>query len=90
MIGIVVLLLLGLIGSVIPVLLGPPLSYLGLLFSPFGILLGAFVGAYIGAKIELNQNEVKIAFGTLFGFIAGTILKLGTSLYISYISLFLC
>jgi len=37
MIGIVILLLLGLIGSVIPALPGPPLSYLGLLLSHFFI-----------------------------------------------------
>ena len=147
MIGIVILLLLGLIGSVIPSLPGPPLSYLGLLFfhffigkmkvdfifwlgflvifvtvldyylqiygvkkagggkfairgsvvgmlfgiflfPPFGILVGAFIGAYIGAKIEMSQNKVKIAFGALWGFIAGTILKLCTSLYIIYILIF--
>ena len=147
MIGIGILLLLGLIGSVIPALPGPPLSYLGLLlshffiskievdfifwlavlvvfvsvldyylqiygvkkagggkyairgslvgmlsgiflFPPFGILVGAFVGAYIGAKIEASSNEVKIAFGALWGFIAGTILKLCTSCYIIYILLF--
>ena len=147
MVGIGILLILGLVGSVIPVLPGPPLSYLGLLlshfliskmevdfvfwlgvlvvfitvldyylqiygvqkagggkyairgsvvgmllgiflFPPFGILAGAFVGAYIGAKIEMKQNEVKIAFGALWGFISGTILKLGTSLYIIYFLLF--
>jgi uncharacterized protein YqgC (DUF456 family) len=58
------------------------------LFPPFGILVGAFLGAYIGAKIEANSNEVKIAFGALWGFIAGTILKLSTSFYIIYILLF--
>ena len=57
-------------------------------FPPFGILVGAFVGAYIGAKIEANSNEVKIAFGALWGFIAGTIVKLCTSCYIIYILLF--
>ena len=147
MIGIVVLLLLGLIGSVIPALPGPSLSYLGLLlshffiskmevnfilwiavlvvfitvldyylqiygvkksggskyairgsllgmlfgiflFPPFGILIGAFVGAYIGAKIEMNQNEVKTAFGALWGFVAGSILKLGNSVYIIFVLLF--
>ena len=147
MIVIGILLLLGLIGSIIPALPGPPLSYLGLLlshffiskmdvnfifwlavlvvfvtvldyflqiygvkkagggkyairgsvvgmlsgiflFPPFGILVGAFVGAYIGAKIEANSNEVKIAFGALWGFIAGTILKLFTSCYIIYSLLF--
>ena len=147
LIGIGFLLLLGLIGSIIPTLPGPPISYVGLLlshffiskidvdfifclavivffvtvldyylqiyavkkasggkyairgsvvgmllgiflFSPFGILVGAFIGAYIGAKIEMSQNKVKIAFGALLGFIAGTILKLCTSLYIIYILLF--
>ena len=147
MIGIGVLLLLGLIGSIIPALPGPPLSYLGLLlshffiskmdvdfifwlavlvvfitvldyylqiygvkkagggkyairgslvgmlsgiflFPPFGILIGSFVGAYIGAKTEANSSEVKIAFGALWGFISGAILKLCTSFYIIYILLF--
>jgi uncharacterized protein YqgC (DUF456 family) len=58
------------------------------LFPPFGILVGAFVGAYIGAKIDANSNEAKIAFGALWGFISGTILKLCTSFYIIYILLF--
>jgi uncharacterized protein YqgC (DUF456 family) len=147
MIVIGILLLLGLIGSIIPALPGPPLSYLSLLlshfflnavdgvslfwigvlvvfvtvldyylqiygvkkagggkyairgsfvgmlsgiflFPPFGILVGAFVGAYIGAKIDANSNEAKIAFGALWGFISGTILKLCTSFYIIYILLF--
>ena len=142
-----VLLLLGIIGSIIPVLPGPPFSYLGLLlfnfffegmqwkfiilvgiavlivtlldyylqvygvqkagggkyaircsvigillgiffFPPFGILIGAFFGAYVGAKIELDKNEVKIAFGALWGFFGGAILKLCTSFYIIYILLF--
>ena len=147
MIGIGILLFLGLIGSIIPALPGPPLSYLGLLlfhffiskmdvdfifwlavlvvfitvldyylqiygvkkagggkyairgslvgmlsgiflFPPFGILVGAFVGAFVGAKTEANSSEVKIAFGALWGFIAGAILKLCTSFYIIYILLF--
>jgi len=141
-----ILLLLGIIGSIIPALAGPPCSYAGLLlfnlffdrmhwdrviwigvvvviitfldyylqiygvkkaggnkyairgsiigmllgiclFPPFGILVGAFIGAYVGAKIESDKNEVKIAFGALWGFIAGTILKLCTSFYIIYILL---
>jgi uncharacterized protein YqgC (DUF456 family) len=140
-------LLVGVIGSVIPVLPGPPISYLGLLlshffintmdsnslfwigvvvvvvtvldyylqiygvkkagggkyairgsiagmllgiflFPPFGILIGAFIGAYLGAKMEANKNEVKIAFGALWGFVAGTVLKLCTSFYIIYFLLF--
>ena len=146
-IGIGILLLLGVIGSVIPALAGPPLSYIALLlyhffintinedsllwigmavvvvtildyylqiygvkkagggkyairgfvvgillgiffFAALGILVGAFIGAYIGAKMEASKHEVKIAFGALWGFISGTILKLCTSFYIIYILLF--
>lgn len=142
-----ILLLLGVIGSVIPALPGPPLSYIALLlyhffintingdsllwigvvvvvvtildyylqiygvkkagggkyairgsvvgmllgiffFAALGILVGAFIGAYIGAKMEASKHEVKIAFGALWGFISGTILKLCTSFYIIYILLF--
>lgn len=144
---VIIFLGLGVVGSVIPAIPGPPLSYVGLLlshffineldadfvlwigvavvvitvldywlqvygvkkagggkfairgsvvgmilgiflFPPFGILIGAFVGAYIGAKMEESKNEVKIAFGALWGFIAGTVLKLCTSLYIIYILIF--
>jgi len=42
----------------------------------------------MGAKMEASKHEVKIAFGALWGFIAGTILKLCTSFYIIYILLF--
>ena len=52
------------------------------LFPPFGILAGAFIGAYIGSKIKMEKNPVKIAFGAFWGFILGTILKLCISLYI--------
>ena len=142
-----IFLLLGVIGSVIPTLPGPPLSYIALLlyhffintingdsllwigvvvvvvtildyylqiygvkkagggkyairgsvvgmllgiffFAALGILVGAFIGAYIGAKMEASKHEVKIAFGALWGFISGTILKLCTSFYIIYILLF--
>jgi len=69
-------------GSVIGMLLGV------FLFPPFGILGGAFTGAYIGAKIEMDKHSVKIALGALLGFIAGTILKLCVTVYIIYFLLF--
>ena len=69
-------------GSIIGILLGI------FLFPPFGILVGAFIGAFIGAKMETDSNEIKIAFGAVLGFIAGTILKVCTSVYITYIILF--
>ena len=76
-------------GSIIGILLGI------FLFPPFGILVGAFIGAFIGAKADMktkpkekDSNEIKIAFGAVLGFIAGTILKVSTSVYIIYIILF--
>ncbi|MBT4881781.1 MAG: DUF456 domain-containing protein, partial [Flavobacteriales bacterium] len=69
-------------GSVVGMLLGI------FFFAALGILVGAFIGAYIGAKMEASKHEVKIAFGALWGFISGTILKLCTSFYIIYILLF--
>ena len=147
LIGVGILLFLGFIGSIVPVLPGPLLSYLGLLlyhffidrinsdsliwiaiavivisvldyflqiygvkksgggkyairgsvvgillgvflFPPFGILLGAFIGAFIGGKFEMKKNPLDIAFGALWGFAAGTILKLCFSVYIIYFLLF--
>ena len=134
----IILLILGVIGSILPILPGPPLSFVGLLllhlftpfvmqedylflfgiaaamitfldywfqvysvklfgggkastigviigilvgvfiFPPVGVLVGPFLGAYIGAIIESDFDLVKsfkIAFGSLIGFLGGTILK---------------
>ncbi len=69
-------------GSVVGMLLGI------FLFPPFGILVGTFIGAYLGAKIEMEINPVEIAFGALWGFVIGTSLKLCISGYIIYFLLF--
>jgi len=69
-------------GSVLGMLLGL------FLFPPFGIVLGAFVGAFIGAKIEMGNNPVQIAFGAVWGFVIGTVLKLCFSIYVIYFLLF--
>ena len=67
-------------GSIVGVLLGL------FIFPPIGILLGAFIGAFIGAKIENENNDnIKIAFGAVWGFILGTVLKICTSFYIVYV-----
>lgn len=58
------------------------------LFPPFGIVAGAFIGAFVGAKIEMEKNPVQIAFGALWGFIIGTVLKLCFSIYVVYYLLF--
>ncbi len=131
-------LILGLIGSILPIVPGPPLSFFGLLllhfftsfnlesdylfyfgafaviitildywlqiysvkyfgggrsstfgvvlgilggifiFPPFGVIVGPFFGAYLGALIESDCDffkSFKIAIGSLVGFLGGTILK---------------
>ncbi len=147
LIGIGILLLLGIVGSILPVLPGPLISYIALLLyhfliktlnsdsliwigiavtvitildyflqiygvqkagggkyairgslvgmllgifllPPFGIILGAFIGAFIGAKIEMGKNPVQIAFGALWGFVIGTVLKLCFSVYVIYFLFF--
>jgi uncharacterized protein len=55
---------------------------------PFGIIIGPFLGAFIGARMEEDSDvnkALKIALGTLAGFLVGTMLKLSVSLYIIYI-----
>ena len=134
----IILLILGVIGSILPIVPGPPLSFVGLLllhlftpfvmqedylflfgisaalitfldywlqvysvqifgggkistigviigilvgvfiFPPVGVLVGPFLGAYIGAIVESDFDLVKsfkIAFGSLIGFLGGTVLK---------------
>ena len=68
-------------GSIFGILLGL------FFFPPLGILLGAFIGAFIGAKIEGETHSVDIAFGALWGFILGVVLKICTSTYITYLIL---
>ena len=58
------------------------------LFPPFGIIIGPFAGAFIGASMEQDTDvyeSIKIALGALAGFVAGTILKLSVSIYIIYL-----
>jgi uncharacterized protein len=59
----------------------------GLFFGPLGIIAGPFLGALVGELIKgRNSNEaLKSAFGSLVGFLAGVVLKLIVSGYISYV-----
>ena len=64
-------------GSIIGLIIGI------FLFPPFGIIIGPFLGAFIGAKMDdpdVNK-ALKIALGALSGFIVGTLVKLSVSLY---------
>lgn len=54
-------------------------------FPPFGMMVGAFLGALLGQWSESNKleaAEVRIAIGSFLGFIVGTGLKLIISLMI--------
>ena len=66
-------------GTIIGLILGV------FIFPPLGIILGPFLGAFLGAKMEGNKEEsLKIAFGSLLGFLGGVVLKIIVSVYIAY------
>ena len=72
--------------SILGLVLG---TILGLLFTPFGLILGPFFGAFIGAILE-NKNKsqsIKVAVGSLIGFISGTIVKFTFSAFLIWIFL---
>jgi hypothetical protein len=43
------------------------------------------LGSFIGAKIESIKNPVNIAFGTVIGFMFGSVLKFVLSIYILFL-----
>jgi hypothetical protein len=65
----------GVIGSVIGMLVG------SFLIPPFGVILGAFVGALLGEMIFNPENEepLKAALGVFRGTLLATILKLAAA-----------
>ena len=61
-------------------------SLLGMSVPPMGIVIGALMGAFIGAKMELgsNRQSIKVALGAFIGFLIGTGIKLIYSGYVLY------
>ena len=75
----------GVIGTMAGLILGL------LFFPPFGIIIGPFIGAYLGEMMKDNKDSkraLKAAFGSFIGFLTSTFLKfiaavVFTGLYIS-------
>lgn len=76
------------IGLVLGIFILPPIS----------IIVGPFIGAYLGARIDNEKSiksdkhdskekisALKIAFGSLVGFLAGTLLKIILNIYIAFL-----
>ena len=64
--------------------------FIGLFFPPIGIIIGPFVGAFLGAIYEIrndNMRALKVAFGSLLGFISGAFLKIALSITLLFYSI---
>lgn len=58
----------------------------GLWWPPLGIIIGPFLGAFIGELMANQQSDkaLKAALGSFLGFAAGTLLKLITCFVMTY------
>lgn len=58
----------------------------GLFFSPWGLILGPFLGAVIGELTTgaETQKALKSGLGSFLGFAAGTVLKIAVTVYIAF------
>ena len=80
----------GLWGSAIGLVFGIIiLPIAGITIGPFGILgiiLGPFIGAYVGESMggADSQKALRAAFGSFIGFITGTLMKLTYSGIVAY------
>lgn len=54
---------------------------IGLFFVPIGLIVGPFLGAYIGEIIANTESKkaLRTAFGAFIGFLTGTMMKLAVS-----------
>jgi len=58
----------------------------GLWFGPLGMILGPFVGAFVGEVLANNQSDraLRAAFGSFIGFVFSTLLKLVTCIVMTW------
>ena len=62
-------------------------TLLGMFFLPWGIIIGPFVGAFMGATKDGmdNTQALKAGFGSLLGFLFGTVLKFVVCGYFAWV-----
>ncbi len=55
-------------------------------FPPFGLIVGPFIGAYLGELIagKDSRTALRSGFGSFVGFVAGTMMKLVISFIMGY------
>ncbi len=80
----------GVRGSIVGLIVGIiGLPILGIVIGPFGIigiLLGPFIGAYIGESMagKDSTTAMRSAVGSFIGFLGGTLMKLAYSIVVGY------
>ncbi len=80
----------GVRGSIVGLIVGIiGLPILGIVIGPFGIigiLLGPFVGAYVGESMagKDSTTAMRSAVGSFIGFLGGTLMKLAYSIVVGY------
>lgn len=80
----------GVQGSTIGLIAGALLSFFSGGIGALGIIIGPFIGAYIGEKVAGSDNNLalKSATGSFLGFIAGTIGKFFAVTIIGFVFLY--